>query len=415
MHGRRALAFIFCTVSLDVLALGIMIPVLPKIILELEGGNTANAAEVFGVFATVWGLMQFLFSPLLGALSDRFGRRPVILISSFGLGLDYVFMALAPSLGLLLVGRIISGITSATIATSFAYIADVSAPEERAKAFGTVGLAFGLGFVLGPAAGGLLAGIEPRLPFWISAAACLANAAFGWFVLPESLPLERRMTFAWKRANPVGALNLLLSQRQLTGLAVIDFIVNVAHQVLPSVTVLYVGYRYGWDEIEVGLTLALVGICSALVQGIVVGPAVRWLGTRLAIIVGLVAGALGMAIYALAPTGFWFLVGVPVMALWGVVGPSVQDMMTRQVSGSEQGQLQGANSSSRSITGLIGPAIFSATFAYLLAWQPGAPFLLAGLLLLAAAGLTWFVTAPSEGDGRQLSADKPTSQASADC
>ena len=206
------------------------------------------------------------------------------------------------------------------------------------------------------------------------------------------------MAFAWQRANPVGALRLLLSHRQLTGLAAIDFIVNVAHQVLPSVFVLYAGYRYGWDETAVGLTLALVGICSALVQGLVVGPAVKRLGTRWALIGGLLFGCLGMTIYALAPTGAWFLVGVPVMALWGVVGPSLLDMMSRRVSPSEQGQLQGANSSSRSVTGLIGPALFSATFAALLAWLPGAPFLLAGLLLLGAASLTWFVTAPSPAD-----------------
>jgi DHA1 family tetracycline resistance protein-like MFS transporter len=400
MNARRALAFIFCTVALDVLALGVMIPVLPTIVLGFMGGDTAGAAGMFGLFATAWGLMQFLFSPLLGALSDRYGRRPVILISCLGLGLDYIFMAIAPSLTLLFVGRIISGITAATIATAFAYIADVSAPDERAKSFGIVGLAFGLGLVLGPALGGLLGGLDPRLPFWVSAAASLANAAFGWFVLPESLPPERRMAFDWKRASPVGALNLLLSHRQLMGLATIDFITNVAHQVLPSVFVLYAGYRYGWDETTVGLTLAFVGVCSALVQGLVVGPAVSWLGTRRALIAGLLFGSLGMVIYALAPTGLMFWLGVPVMALWGVVGPSLQDMMSRRVSPSEQGQLQGANSSARSIAGLIGPGVFTATFAYLIGWLPGAPFLLAALLLVAAAGVTWLVTAPSRADDR---------------
>ena len=393
MNTRRALAFIFCTVTLDVLALGVMIPVLPSLVLGFMGGDTAGAAEMFGLFATTWGLMQFLCSPLLGALSDRYGRRPVILVSCLGLGLDYIFMAIAPSLTLLFVGRLISGVTAATISTAFAYIADVTPPDGRAKAFGLVGMAFGLGFVLGPAIGGLLGGLDPRLPFWVSAAACLANAAFGWFVLPESLPPERRMEFAWKRANPVGSLNLLRSQRQLLGLAIIDFIVNVAHQVLPSVFVLYAAYRYGWGETTVGLTLAFVGACAALVQGLLVGPAVERLGTRRALIGGLLSGTLGMAIYALAPTGPWFWLGVPVMALWGVVGPSLQEMMTRRVSPSEQGQLQGANSSSRSVAGLIGPGIFTATFAYLIDWLPGAPFLLAAFLLVAAAGVTWVVTA----------------------
>ncbi len=398
MTTPRALAFIFCTVALDVLALGFMIPVLPNIVLGFMAGNTAGAAEIFGLFATVWGLMQFLCSPLLGALSDRYGRRPVLLISCFGLGLDYIFMAIAPSLTLLFIGRVISGISAATISTAFAYIADVTSADGRAKAFGVVGMAFGLGFVLGPAIGGIVGGIDPRLPFWMSAAACLANAAFGWFVLPESLPPERRMAFSWRRANPLGALKLLVSHRELTGLAAIDFIVNVAHQVLPSVFVLYAGFRYGWDETTVGLTLAAVGVCSALVSGLLIGPAVNRLGTRNALILGLLFGCLGMVIYALAPTGQWFWLGVPVMALWGVVGPALQDLMSRRVSPSEQGQLQGANNSLRSIAGLIGPAIFSASFAYLLGWLPGTPFLLAALLLLLAAAVTWRITASPAGD-----------------
>src|SRR5258707_12500422 len=312
MNARRALSFIFCTVTVDVLALGVMIPLLPTLVLGFMAGDTAGPAKVFGVFAPPWGLMHFLCSPLLGALSRRYRRRPVILISCLGLGLDYIFMAIAPSLTLLFVGRIISGITAATISTAFAYIADVTPPDGRAKAFGLVGMAFGLGFVVGPAIGGLLGGLDPRLPFWAAAAACLANAAFGWFVLPESLPPERRMAFEWKRANPVGSLNLLRSQRQLLGLATIDFIVNLAHQVLPSVFVLYAAYRYGWGETMVGLTLAFVGICSALVQGLLIGPIVGRIGPRRALFAGLMTGGLGMAIYGLAPSGPWFLVGVPV-------------------------------------------------------------------------------------------------------
>ena len=392
MNTRRALAFIFCTVSLDVLALGVMIPVLPTIVLGFMGGDTAGAAEMFGVFATVWALMQFLCSPLLGTLSDRYGRRPVILISCLGLGLDYIFMALAPSLLLLLVGRVVSGITSATIGTSFAYIADVTKPGERAKAFGLIGMAFGLGFVVGPAIGGLLGSVDPRLPFWVSAAACLANAAFGWFVLPESLPPERRMEFSWKRANPVGSLKLLASHRQLLGLAAVDFLGNFAHQVLPAVFVLYAGHRYGWGEMIVGLTLAFVGICTAIVQGLMIGPIVSRLGARRAVVCGLLAGAVGMSIYGLAGTGRWFWVGVPVMAFWGIAGPALQDMMTRRVSGSEQGQLQGATSASRSIAGLVAPGVFAVLLASTIDSVPGAAFLLAGALLAAAAVVTWIVT-----------------------
>jgi len=400
MHIKRALALIFCTVALDVLALGLMIPVLPQIVLGFMGGDTAGAATVFGLFATAWGLMQFLCSPLLGALSDRYGRRPVILISCLGLGLDYVFMAVAPSLTLLLIGRIISGITAATISTAFAYIADVTPPNGRAKAFGVVGVAFGLGFVVGPALGGLLGGLDPRLPFWMSAAACIFNAGFGWFVLPESLPPERRMAFEWRRANPIGSLCLLLSRRQLIGLATVDFVANVAHQVLPSVFVLYAAYRYGWSETTVGLTLAFVGICSAIVQGLLIGPIVGRIGARRALVLGLLAGAIGMAIYGLAPTGPWFYLGAPVMALWGVSSPALQEMMSRLVSPSQQGQLQGANNSSRSITGLLAPALFTGTFAWLLGWLPGAPFLLAAALLVAAAVVAWLVTKPSPGAAR---------------
>ncbi|MGZ3461771.1 MAG: MFS transporter, partial [Archangium sp.] len=230
---RAALVFIFVTVLLDILAMGMIIPVLPKIVLGFLNGDTARAAEVFGLFSTVWALMQFVFSPVLGALSDRHGRRPVILLSNFGLGLDYILMALAPSLSWLFAGRVISGITSASISTASAYIADVTPPEKRAASFGMIGAAFGVGFVLGPALGGVLGNMNPRLPFWVSAALSLANAMYGLFVLPESLPPERRMAFQWRRANPVGALTLLRSNREVLGLASVHFLYNLAHVALP--------------------------------------------------------------------------------------------------------------------------------------------------------------------------------------
>lgn len=394
MNSRRALAFIFCTVTLDVLALGLMIPVLPSLVLSFEGGDTARAAEIFGLFATVWGAMQFLCSPLLGALSDRFGRRPIILFSCLGLGLDYIFMALAPSLTLLFVGRVISGIAAATITTSYAYIADITAEENRAKAFGLIGVAFGVGFVMGPAIGGVLGSFDTRLPFWLSAAACLINAAFGWFVLPESLPLERRMAFAWRRANPLGSLRLLSRHVELWGLAAANFFGQVAHQVLPAVFVLYGAHRYGWGETMVGITLAFVGVCSVIVQGVLIGPAMKFLGERQATVLGLLAGAIGMAIYGLAPDGWLFWVGAPVMALWGLSGPAALQIMSRQVSSSEQGQLAGANTSLASIAGLVAPGLFTLVFAYFLKGLPGAPFLLAGLFLLVAYAIAWWVTKP---------------------
>jgi MFS transporter, DHA1 family, tetracycline resistance protein len=364
---QAALVFIFVTVLLDMLALGIIIPVWPRLVVNFLSGDSARAAEIFGLFGTAWALMQFVMSPIQGALSDRFGRRPVILLSNLGEGLDYFVMAWAPTLGWLLVGRIISGATAASISTAFAYIADVTPPEKRAARFGMLGAAFGIGFVLGPAVGGLLGEFSPRLPFWFAGALGLANFAYGFFVLPESLPVERRAPFRWRRANPLGALVLLRSQPQLSGLAVIYFLGQLAHVVPPSTFVLYAGFRYGWTERAVGLTLAGVGICSMIVQAGLVGRVVARLGERHTLIVGLVFGALGFAIYGLAPTGGWFLLGVPIMSLWGLAGPATQGLMTRLVGSSEQGQLQGANSSLTGIAGLIGPSLFTLTFAFAIA------------------------------------------------
>ena len=392
-----AFAFIFVVVLLDMLALGTIIPVLPKLVVEFMGGDTAGASVIYGLFGTAWALMQFIFSPMLGALSDRFGRRPVILMSIVGLGLDYVLMAVAPSLMWLFVGRVISGITAATIPTGFAYVADVTPPEQRSSRFGLLGAAFGAGFVLGPALGGLAGGVDPRLPFWIAAVLCGANAAYGFFVLPESLPRDKRAAFAWRRANPIGSLVLLRSQRELMGLAAANFLSNLAHAVLPSVMVLYMSYRYGWDELMVGLTMAGVGVCAIIVQGGLVEPAVRMLGERAALIVGLVFGALGFAVYGLATTGPIFLAGIPLMAIWGLAGPAAQGLMSRCVGASEQGLLQGTNGSIMGIANLIGPGLFTQCFAVAIsadrAWHvPGAPLLLAALLLVLDAIVAWRAT-----------------------
>ena len=397
---RAALAFIFVTVLLDMLALGIIIPVWPRLVVNFLSGDSVRAAEIFGLFGTAWALMQFVFSPIQGALSDRFGRRPVILISNLGEGLDYFVMALAPTLGWLLIGRIISGATAASISTAFAYIADVTPPEKRAGRFGMVGAAFGIGFVLGPAIGGLLGEFSPRLPFWFAGVLGIANFAYGFIVLPESLPVERRAIFRWRQANPIGALVLLRSHPQLSGLAIIYFLGQLAHVVLPSTFVLYAGFRYGWTERAVGLTLAGVGVCSMVVQAGLVGRVVARVGERRALITGLLFGALGFTIYGLSPTGGWFLVGVPVMSLWGLASPATQGLMTRLVGNSEQGQLQGANSSITGIAGLFGPSVFTFTFAVAISptrdWHlPGAPFLLAALLLTAALGMAYRLARPS--------------------
>ena len=391
---RAALVFIFITVVLDILALGMIIPVLPRLVAGFLGNDTARAAEMFGVFGTVWALMQFFFSPVLGALSDRFGRRPIILLSNFGLGLDYILMAWAPTLGWLFVGRVISGITAASIPTAYAYIADVTPPENRAGAFGLMGAAFGLGFVLGPALGGFLGSIDLHLPFWVAAGLSLVNGCYGTFVLPESLPQDRRSSFQWRKANPVGSLKLLRSHPELFGMAMIIFLCTLAHEVLPSVSVLYASYRYSWNERDIGLMLAGVGVCTAVVQGGLVQPIIRRFGERPALMAGLVFGAMGFAIYGLAPTGALFWLGVPVMSMWGLSGAATNGLMTRHVKPSEQGQLQGANSSLRGIAGLFGPGIYTTTFASFIGERagghlPGAPFLLSSLLLVVAMMVAW--------------------------
>jgi DHA1 family tetracycline resistance protein-like MFS transporter len=352
------------------------------------------------MMGTAWALMQFVCSPIQGGLSDRFGRRPVVLLSNFGLGLDYILMALAPNLAWLFAGRVISGIASSSFSTAGAYISDVTPPEKRAAGFGMIGAAFGLGFVLGPAVGGLLGAMDPRWPFWGAAATSLVNACYGFFVLPESLAREKRAKFSWRRANPVGSLRLLRSHHELFGLATVSFLGYVAHVVLPSTAVLYLGYRYGWGPSTVGLTLAAVGLCAMIVQGTLVKPIAARFGERRALLAGLLCGATGFAIYGLAPTGTIYYLGIPIMAFWGLAGPSAQALMTRRVGPSEQGQLQGAIASLMGIAGLIGPVLFTETFALFIGpgvgWHiPGAPFLLASLLLLIAAVLAWRATARS--------------------
>ncbi|WP_244553147.1 TCR/Tet family MFS transporter [Bradyrhizobium erythrophlei] len=399
-----AVAFIFVTILLDMLALGLIMPILPKLVESFVNNDTVRAARIFGVFGTAWALMQFFFSPILGSLSDRFGRRPVVLLSNFGLGLDYVLMALAPSLAWLFVGRVISGITSASISTAFAYIADITPAERRAAVFGKVGAAFGAGFIIGPAVGGLLGDADPRLPFWVAAGLSFANTIYGLLILPESLLRDRRAPFRWKSANPIGALGLLRSDRVLTGLSVTNFFAQLAHAVLPSIFVLYATYRYGWDSKTVGVTLAMVGICAMLVQGAGIGPIVRIFGERRALLLGLAFGAAGFLIFAIAPTGPLSWLGIPVMSLWGVSGAAIQSFMTKRVAPDQQGQLQGATASVQSISQLLGPFLFTLTFAHFISPQtpfhlPGAPFFLASALVLLALAVA-AVTLANRGSSR---------------
>lgn len=388
-HNRAAFAFIFVTVLLDMLALGVIVPVLPSLVVQFRGGDTASGAAIYGVFGSVWAAMQFIFSPVIGSLSDRFGRRTVVLLSNVGLGLDYILMAAAPSLEWLFVGRVISGITSSSFSAASAYVADVTPPDQRAARFGMLGAAFGVGFTVGPAVGGLLGSVSLRAPFWGAAALSLANACYGYFILPESLPPERRAPFHWKHANPIGALKLLGRHPALTGLALAGFFSILAHDSLPSTFVLYGDYRYGWTAKTVGLTLGAVGVATMIVQGGLVGRIVAALGEPRALAVGFLCGALGMAAFGLAPTGALFMLGIPLTALYGLAGSALRSLMTQQVGPTEQGQLQGANASINGVASLIAPLLFTQTFAIAVrssgTWHlPGAPFLLAAVLLVAA-------------------------------
>src|SRR5437660_1899637 len=387
-NRQAAVIFILVTVLLDILAMGLIIPVLPKLILDFLGGQMTDAANWNGWFALVFALMQFFFSPVLGVLSDRFGRRPVILLSNFGLGLDYVVMALAPTMSWLFVGRIISGITTSSIPTAMAYIADVTPKEKRAGAFGLIGVAFGVGFVLGPAVGGLLGELNPRLPFWVAAGFSLTNWLWGYFFVPESLPLDRRKEFELRRANPVGSLVLLRSHHELWRLATIQFLAYLAHNVF-SIWALYAIYRYTWSQGMVGFSLAVVGICTAAISAGLTPFMVKPFGERRTLYTGQFFGACGMIVAGLARSGLLFLSSIPIISLWNISMPAAQGIMTRRVSEREQGELQGALGSLRSITFIIGPVLFSRTFGWFIdpkhSFQvPGAPYFLAAALLFSA-------------------------------
>ncbi len=408
---KAAVVFIFVTVTLDMLALGLIAPVLPKLILDFLGGNATSAANWLGIFGSVFALMQFFFSPVLGVLSDRVGRRPIILLSNLGLGLDYIVMALSPTIGWLFIGRIISGITTSSIPTAMAYIADVVPKEKRAGAFGMIGVAFGLGFILGPAIGGPLGDISPRLPFWVAAGFSLANWLWGYLFVPESLAPEHRKKFTLRRANPVGSLVLLRSHPELWKLATLQFLAYVSHEVF-TIWALFAIYQFGWKQSMVGISLAIVGVCTAAISGGLTGRIVAWLGERRTLYIGQFFGAVGMVVAGLARTGAVYIASIPIISLWNISFPAAQGMMTHRVSEREQGELQGAISSLRSLSFLIGPGLFSWTFAWFISPKhslhvPGAPYYLAAALLFTAMLLATRLEQPEIASGSTSVADIP--------
>jgi len=388
---RPAVAFILVTALLDVMAMGIVIPVLPGLIEQFAGSNAA-AGVWNGLLVALWAVMQFLCSPVIGALSDSYGRRPVLLISTAGLALDWALMALAPDLWWLAVGRMIGGMTSSSFTAVFAYMADIHAPEDRARAFGLVGAAFSAGFVAGPALGGVLGEWGPRVPFWVASGLSALAFLYGLFVLPESLPRDRRMPFAWKRANPLGALRLLRSHRELLGLAGVNFLLYFAHHVFSAVYVLYAKHRYGLGTFEVGLLLAFAGVLEMLVQSVVVGRVAARFGDRRTMVAGLVLGASGLFAMAVAPDAWTFAAALIPNALWALAMPTMMSLMSARVSEREQGQLQGANNSVGSIAGVASPLFFGWVYSLSAATNAGLSFVISAATLLTAAILVFAIT-----------------------
>ena len=390
MAARKpALGFIFVTLALDILGVGLIIPILPRLVQSFQGDSVAAASHTYGLLAALYSLMQFLCAPLLGSLSDRFGRRPVILASLFGSGLDYFVLAFAPNLAWFFVGRVISGATGANFAAGVAYIADVSPPEKRAANFGLIGAAFGLGFIAGPALGGLLGNVGLRVPFLVAGGLTLLNWLYGWLVLPESLAQKNRRAFSWTRSNPVGALLDLRRHAMALGLAGSYFLIYLAHQALPSTWVLYTGYRYHWTVSQIGLSLAIVGLMAAIVQGGLTRIVVKRIGEEKTATLGLTVGALSYAGYGLAPEG-WMIYAILVAgSLGGMTGPAVQGLISRGVGADEQGGVQGSLSSLTSVAGIIGPPIAAELFRYFISdtaamYLPGAAFFFSAILVVLA-------------------------------
>jgi MFS transporter, DHA1 family, tetracycline resistance protein len=390
MKNREpSLGFIFVTLLLDILGLGLIIPVLPKLIEEFSNHNLEQASTTYGILIAVYALMQFLFAPVLGSLSDKFGRRPVILLSLLGSGLDYILLAYAPTLAWLFVGRVIAGITAANITTASAYIADISPPEKRAQNFGIIGAAFGLGFILGPALGGVLGDVGLRIPFLVVAGITLLNWLYGYFVLPESLKPEHRREFSWVRANPVGSLFALGRYPLVLSLASTIVLSTLAQTALQSVWVLYTEHRFNWGVRDVGISLAVVGLTAALVQGGLIRRIMPILGDRRGLLLGLAISAVSFALYGLASAG-WMMYVIPFLgALGGIAGPSAQSLITQSVQANEQGSMQGALTSLNALTGVISPLIATNIFRFFISAQapiqlPGAPFFLGTIFLVLA-------------------------------
>ena len=395
---QAALGFIYAAVMMNVVTMGVTAPVFPVLLKTLAHADDAHGARIAGVFGAAWAVMQFIFAPIFGSLSDRFGRRPVLLVSMFGLALDYVIMALAPSIAWLFIGRIISGMTSASSSAAGAYVADISTEENRARNFGRFQAAANFGIVLGPILGGYLGDLNPRAPFWVAAGLAFANGLYGLFVVPESLSQDRRMPFRWSRANPVGAFKML-SRPVLVGLAFLPFLTQFAGMSFNSVFQFYTHYRFAWGPKDIGFLLIVLGVGSAVVQSFLSGEAAKRLTERGAILLGLALGASGFALMGLAPTLNIFWIGVGLIIVGGISFPNTQSMMSRRVGADEQGQLQGALTIFLGITGFFGPLLFTTAFAWSIGpgkglGVPGLSILIGSALIATAFVVALFVAKP---------------------
>jgi DHA1 family tetracycline resistance protein-like MFS transporter len=391
MRTRQAgLGFIFVTIVLDVLGAGMVIPVLPQLVASLVQGDVSSAAQYYGYFVALFSAMQFLFAPALGGLSDQYGRRPVLLLSLFSAAINYVLLAVAPNLTLLFVGRVLAGVSAANITAANAYIADISLPEQRARNFGLLGAAFGIGFIVGPLLGGVLGSFGERVPFWAASALTLLNALYGLFVLPESLPAESRRRFQWREANPLRSLRGLGRHAVVLSLVGTLVCTYLAQQALYTTWVLYTTYRFNWNSWEQGISLAFFGASTALVQAALLPVLLPRLGERRALVLGLASSVVGYVLYGLATAGWMMYVIIAATGLSFVIQPAVQALITNAVPADEQGAIQGALTSLLSLTAIVGPIIATELFSYFTAPArstpvPGAPFFLGAVLMLAAS------------------------------
>ncbi|MDQ8750466.1 tetracycline resistance MFS efflux pump [Elizabethkingia miricola] len=392
---NTAIGFIFITMLIDITGWGIIIPVIPKLIEELIHGDISEAAKYGGWLSFAYAFTQFIFAPLVGNLSDKYGRRPIILISLLGFAIDYVFLALSPNIIWLFIGRVIAGMTGASITTASAYIADISTEENRAKNFGLIGAAFGMGFIIGPVLGGLLGQFGSRVPFYAAAVLCLINFIYGYFILPESLDKDHRREFGWKRANPIGSLFMLKKHPKMSGLILVLILIYIGAHAVQSNWSYFTMYMFGWKEKEVGLSLGLIGLLVGLVQGLLI----RWINPRIgnerSIYYGLGLYAIGMLLFAFATESWMMFAFLVPYCLGGICGPALQSVITGNVSKQEQGELQGALTSLMSATAIVGPPLMTNLFFYFTHDQapfqfPGAPFFLAFIMLGMGAIIAYF-------------------------